>query len=112
MRTYEQLRSARSTEQGGQVYRNIETGERRYVTGREAGRGGFQEFRHHVRPQQNEDTELLSHAHRASWERGSAGARYDRGQNAPSIDDQEAMHDTGAAVQTIGPGVVMRRLPR
>lgn len=106
MRMYEQVRRARSSEQGGQVYRRGSTDDRRYVSGREAGRGGALEFRHNLRPRQGERTEMLSHVHRGSEERGSGGARYNRGQNGPSEDDQAAMNQRGVAVQTIGPDVI------
>jgi RHS repeat-associated protein len=96
-------------ERGGQALRNNETDQIRNRTGSEAGRGSAGEFAHYPAPP-GETTVLRSHIHDGNeGERGVAADARRRGQNAPSRDDQEAMHGsrpgTGRPVQTIGPDV-------
>jgi hypothetical protein len=94
-------------ERGGHMLVNPQTGERRIVTGRQAGRGDNREFRHRV-PRQDTPTQRLSHlshTHNASDRRGTEGLLETRENNAPSVDDQAAMNQRGVAVQVIGPDV-------
>jgi len=92
-------------ERGGQAIRNNETGQVTYRTGSAAGRGNASEFSHNPAPP-GSSTLLRSHTH--LWnanERGLGGQARRNGQNAPSTDDQEALHSGQRAIQTIGPDV-------
>ncbi len=94
------------SERGGHTIENRQTGERRTVTGRAAGRRDSGEFRHTIR--RNPSTErvaIVSHTHNRSQARGTQGSSETRGQNAPSRDDQSAMDQVGAPIQTISPSV-------
>lgn len=49
--------------------------------------------------------EMISHAHGADDTRGVSRTRATRENNAPSVEDQAAMHQIGRPVQTVGPDV-------
>jgi hypothetical protein len=103
------LKSRGDGERGGQAIRDNKTGQITNRTGRAAGEGNTEEFRHRPAPA-GQTTVLRSHTHRGnSSERGLEGQERRIGQNAPSRDDQVAMHGSqpgqGRPVQTIGPDV-------
>ena len=92
-------------ERGGQAILNNRTRQITYRTGREAGSGDTEEFRHNPAPEGSQ-TLIRSHVHRSnSNERGLGGRERRNGQNAPSRDDQGALHRGQRPVQTIGPDV-------
>lgn len=74
--------------------------------GLEAGKGRAGEFAHNRAPDGSR-TLLRSHTHyhNSNEGRGLASMSRQRGQNAPSEDDQKALHTGRVAIQTIGPDV-------
>ena len=92
-------------ETGGQAIQNNQTGQIRYRVGSAAGVGTPTEFGHYLAPH-GEHTVLRSHTHyHNDNERGIQGMTRRQGQNAPSVEDQQALHSHHVAIQTIGPDV-------
>jgi uncharacterized protein RhaS with RHS repeats len=93
-------------ERGGQAIRDNVSGAITNRAGREAGRGDTKEFQHKGAPK-GSSTVMRSHTHLvpdgATRNLGGGGRR--QGQNAPSVEDQQAMHSDNKPVQTIGPDV-------
>lgn len=96
-------RASGGAERGAQMFRSPTTGTR-IVTGREAGRGTSGEFS--FKPgKPGERRVMTSHTHNGSAERGVRGARETASNNAPSEQDQQALHKSRAAVQIVAPAV-------
>jgi RHS repeat-associated protein len=93
-------------EAGGQALQNRATREITNRTGRNAGDGRVGEFAHKPAPN-GYRTLLRSHTHYHNSNEGHSltTTSRQRGQNAPSRDDQKALHTGRVAIQTIGPSV-------
>jgi RHS repeat-associated protein len=103
----------RGNEGGANEFTDQTTGQVRVVSGKEAGKGTPGNFSHDSRLEPNgprRSTERLTglghtHKNKGIGLRGSDKSSAERGQNAPSTDDQKAMHSTGVPVITVGPDV-------
>ncbi len=92
------------SERGSNLYIDRETGQTREEHGTAAGQGSGNEFEHHTSRRPSEDR-LLTHAHIDSDQRGATRAQLTRLNNAPSTEDQDAMHGCSCPIQIVGPDV-------
>lgn len=99
------VRQQRSNEQGANGWVNTRTGDHRIEAGSEAGRGSSGSFTHQLNGEPGERVGMISHTHPDSRSRGADRGSQNRTQNAPSEDDQAAMNQISAPVQTVGPDV-------
>lgn len=89
------------SERGAQLFRNTKSGETRLVKGREAGRGSSGDFRFNPNRKVGERSEIYSHLHNGSDQKGTFGAEQTATNNAPSDLDQAAMHQCRCAQQIV-----------